>query len=78
MLSLSLCDYSDAYTLVKRTSKIGRAGADATAIQGNKRNKQLALKIFTPFINCISQKNNTQLDNPLYLGIVVPKYNLIE
>ena len=56
VLRSSLCDYSDAYTLVKGTSTIDRAVADATAIQGNKRKKQPTLKICTPFINCISQK----------------------
>lgn len=77
-LRSSLCDYSDTYTLVKGTSTIGRAGADATAIKGNKRNKQVTLKNCTTFINCISQKNNTQVDNAVYLDILIPKYNLIE
>ena len=35
MLRLSLCNYSDAYQLVKRTIRT----ANATAINGYKRNK---------------------------------------
>ena len=56
VLRSSLCDYSGTCTLVKGTSTIGRAGPYATALQGNKRNKQFTLKICKPFTNCISQK----------------------
>ena len=31
-----------------------------------------------PFIDCISEINNTQIDNAKYLDVVMPMYNLIE
>ena len=31
-----------------------------------------------PFTDCISEINNTQVDNAKYIDIVVPMYNLIE
>ena len=31
-----------------------------------------------PFINCISEINNTQVDNAKDIGIVMPMYNLIQ
>ena len=38
-------------------------------------------KIFkncAPFIDCISEINNTQTDNAKYIDVVIPMYNLIE
>ena len=34
--------------------------------------------MFAPFINCISEINNTQVDNTKDIDIVMPMYNLIE
>ena len=31
-----------------------------------------------PFTDCISETNNTQVDNAKYIDIVMPMYNLIE
>ena len=45
MLKSSLCDYSDAYILVKRKITITEAGDDATARQADERDKGVALKI---------------------------------
>ena len=36
------------------------------------------LKIVLQFINCISEINNTQIDNAKDIDIVMPMYNLIE
>ena len=44
MLKSNLCDYSDAYILVKRTIAITGAEADAVARQADERNKQIILK----------------------------------
>ena len=63
MLKSSLCDYSDAYILVKGKIKIRGAGADAAARQADERDKGVAFKNCAPFINCISEINNTQVDN---------------
>ena len=78
MLKSSLCDYSDAYILVKGTIPITGAGADAAARQADERDKGVAFKNCAPFINCISEINNTQEDNAKAIDIIMPMYNLIE
>ena len=78
MLKSSLCDYSDAYILVKGTVTINGKGADAAARQADERDKGVAFKNCGPFINCISEINNTQIDNADDIDIVMPMYNLIE
>ena len=40
--------------------------------------KKVIFKNCTPFTNCISKINNTQIDNAEYIDIVMPMYNLIE
>ena len=76
MLKSSLCDYSDSYILVKGTITVDNtAAANADA---NNTNKQVILKNCVPFINCISEINNTQEDNAKDIDIVMPMYNLIE
>ena len=76
MLKSSLCDYSDRYILVKRTINVNNtAAADADA---NNTNKKVIFKNCAPFTNCISEINNTQVDNAKDIDIVMPMYNLIE
>ena len=78
MLKSSLCDYSDAYILVKGTITITGAGADAAARQADERDKGVIFKNCALFTNCVSQINNTQVDNAKDIDIVMPMYNLIE
>ena len=78
MLKSSLCDYSDAYILVKGTITINGRGADAAARQADERDKGVSFKNCAPFINWISEINNTQIDNAKGIDIVMPMYNLIE
>ena len=78
MLKSSLCDYSDAYILVKGKITINGAVADAAARQADERDKSVAFKNCPPFPNCISEINNTQVDNAKNIDIVMPMYNLIE
>ena len=76
MLRSSLCDYSDAYILVKGNITVNNtAAADADA---NNINKKVTFKNCAPFTNCISKINNTKIDNAEYVDIVKPMYNLIE
>ena len=76
MLKSSLCDYSDAYILVKGTITVNNtAAADANA---NNTDKKLIFKNCAPFTNCINEINNTQVDNAKDIDIVMPMYNLIE
>ena len=78
MLKSSLCDFSDAYILVKGNITITGAGDDAAARQADERDKGVAFKNCAPFTNCISEINNTQIDNAKDIYIVMPMYNLIE
>ena len=76
MLKSSLCDYSDAYILVNGTisaNNTAAVGADA-----NNTNRIVIFKNCAPFTNCISEINNTQIDNAKDIDIVMPMYNLIE
>ena len=76
MLKSSLCGYSDAYILVKGTITVNNiAAADADA---NNTNKKVIFKNHAPFTNCISEINNTQVDNAKGIDIAMPMYNLIE
>ena len=78
MLKSSLCDYSDAYILAKGKITIAGAGNDVAARQADERNKGVVFKNCAPFINCISEINNTQIDNAKDIDIVMSMYNLIE
>ena len=78
MLKSSLCDYSDAYILVKGKIKIKGEGDNAAARQADERDKGVAFKNCALFINCISEINNTQADNAKDIDIVMPMHNLIE
>ena len=60
MLTLSLCDYSDAHLLIKGTTRVTGAGADDAAIQLNKIDKGVIFKHCAPFTNYINKINNTQ------------------
>ena len=76
ILKSSLCDYSDAYILVKGTITVpNTASTDADA---NNANKKVIFKNCPPFINCISEIDNTQLDNAKDIDILTPMYYLIE
>ena len=76
MLKSSLCDYSDAYILVKGTISINNTAAQGAA--ANNIDKKVIFKNCAPFTNCISEINNTQIDNAKDIDIAVPMYNLIE
>ena len=76
MLKSSLCDYSDAYILVKGTISVNNTAAQGAAVNNN--NKKVIFKNCAPFTNCISKINNTQIDNAKDIDIVIPMYNLIE
>ena len=76
MLKSSLCDYSDAYILVKGTVSVNDTAAQGAAV--NNTNKKVIFKNCAPFTNCISEINNTQIDKAKDIDIVMPMYNLIE
>ena len=77
MLRSNLCDYADAYILVKGTITITGAGDDAVARQADERNKGVIFKNCAPFTKCISRVNNTDIDTSQDIDIVMPIYNLL-
>ena len=72
MLTSDLCDYSDAYIVVKGDITL-EGDNDA-----NKGNKNLAFKNNAPFINYISKINGAKIDNAEDLDVTMPIYNLLE
>ena len=54
MLRSSLCDYGDAYILVKGNISVDNTAANNTA-------KKVIFKNCAPFTNCISKINNSQI-----------------
>ena len=75
-LKSSLCDYSDAYILVKGSITVNNTYAQGAA--ANNTNKKVIFKTCAPFTNCISEINNIQIDNAKDIDIVMYMYNLIE
>ena len=76
MLRSSLCDYADAYILVKGTITITGAGEDAAPRRADERNKGVIFKNCAPFTKCISKINDTEIDNAQDTDIVMPMYNI--
>ena len=72
MLRSDLCDYGDAYVVVKW--RISVSGTNDT----KKRNKKLTFKTNIPFRSYVSKVNNTFIDNAEDLNIVMPMYNLLD
>ena len=71
MLKSDLCDYSDAYIVVKGTITFTYTKLGAYY-------KKLTFKNNAPFISCISKINNTLFDNAEDKDFVRSMYNLIE
>ena len=71
MLKSSLCDYSDAHILVKRTITVIGARADDVARTADRNNKQEIFKNCAPFTDCITEINNKQVDNAKYLDVAM-------
>ena len=71
MLRSDLCDFSNAYIIVK---------GDITVTNPNnaKKNKAIAFKNNAPFINCISKINGIKIDNAEDLDVVIPMHYLLE
>ena len=76
MLRSSLCDYSDAYILVKGNITVNNTAADGA--DANDNNKKVIFNNCAPFTNWISKRNNEQIDNAEYIDILMTRYNLIE
>ena len=67
-----LCDYNDAYVVVKGTiTLLGENNRD-------KKNRSLAFKNNASFISCISKINGVLTENAEDLDVVIQMYNLLE
>ena len=73
-LKLSLCDYRDAYILVSATIIVARQARD----NPNNDDKEVVFKNCAPFTSCISEINNTWIDNAKDTDVGMPMYNLTE
>ena len=76
MVKLSLCDYSDAYILVEGT--ISMVLVPPPTANSNNNDEKVVFKNCAPFTGCVSEINNTQIDNAKDIDVVMPNYNLIE
>ena len=79
MLRSNLCDYSDAYILVKGTITVTAPGVNNNADNiRDKRNRPLILKNNAPFPSCITRINGELIEDAGDLDIVMSMYNLLE
>ena len=79
MLRSNLCDYSDAYILVKGKIVVTAPGVnnDVNNIR-DKRNRPVILKNNAPFVSCITRINGELIEDSDDLDIVMLMYNLLE
>ena len=73
ILRSDMCDYSDAYIVVK-----GLVTVSADEKDRDEMNRQAILKNNAPFISCISKINDVLVENTEDLDIVMAMYNLLE
>ena len=73
ILRSDLCDFSNAYIVVK-----GIVTVNADERDRDEMNRQVILKNNAPFISCISKINGVLVENAEGLDIVIPMYNLLE
>ena len=72
MLRSNLCDYSEAYILIKGT--ITGAGNNSR----DRQNRPVILKNNALFVSCITRINGELIEDADDLDIVMPMYNLLE
>ena len=77
ILRSDLCDYSDAYILVKGTVTFNGVvnGVQNEILRGN---RPLTLKNNVSFVSCMTKINNEFIEDADDLDIVMPMYNLLE
>ena len=77
MLRSDLCDYCDAYILVKGTITVNGV-VNGVGNEILRRNRPLILKNNAPFVSCMTKINNEFIEDADDLDIVMPMYNLLE
>ena len=76
MIRSYLCEHSDPYILVKRTINVLNTATLGATV--NNTNEEVISKNCAPITNCVTEINNTQVDDIQYINIVVSMYTLIE
>ena len=71
-----LCDYCDAYIFAKGTITVPNTAAAGPAV--NNTNKKIIIKNCAPLTYCITEINNTQIDDAQKDDVVMSIYNSIE
>ena len=72
-LRSNLCDYSDAYILVKSTITVTAPGVNNNANNiRDKRNRPLVLRNNAPFVSCIRRINGELIEDANDLDIAIP------
>ena len=77
ILRSDLCDYSDAYILVKGTITVNGV-VNGVENEILRRNRLLILKNNAPFVSCMTKINNEFIEDSDDLDIVIPTYNLLK
>ena len=78
MTKSNVCDYSDAYILVKGTLTITVIATNEERRQADERNKGEISKNQALFTDCISEINIKQADKAKDHVVVMPMYSQIE
>ena len=78
ILKSILCDYSDAYIIVKRTIIVASVGATAALTATVRENKQAILENCALFTDSIKEINYRQLGNAKDLDVLMSVCNLVE
>ena len=73
MLRSDLCDFNNAYIVVK-----GIVTDSADERDRDEMNRQVVSKNNVPFISCISKINGVLVENGEDLDILMPMYNLLK
>ena len=71
----SLCNYSNAYIRAKRTITVPNKGAVAPQ---NNRHENVKFKNCASFTDCVSEINNTEIDQAKHIDVIMSMDNLIE
>ena len=77
MLRSNICDYANAYILVKGTITVNGI-VNGVENEINRRHRTLILKNNTPFVSCITRINRELIEDVDDLDIVMPIYNLLD
>ena len=75
MIRSNLVDYSDAYIPAKGTIRVPNTG---TAAALDNINKKVIFQNCASFTNCISEINNTKVDDAHNIDVVMTMFNFIE